>query len=527
MDNLTNYNNILKKYFGYDALKPQQFQIIDAIINKQKDVSAVLATGFGKSICYQLPFVITNKNVLVISPLIALMADQSYDMQNKNIPVCIFNSDTSKKEYAKYRKELRDGKTKIIYTTPEFFIKSQEFMEEMKDTLLMICIDEAHAVSTWGLDFRSSYTKLNVIKEWLPNTPILTLTATASEKVKVDIKTILNLDEPIEIIGDFNRPNLYIEAVEKNINYIYKIINLIKKYPNDYTIIYATTRDETEKLAEILNSKDIKCKAYHAGMSSEDRKQIQDDYIAGEYKCMIATIAFGMGINIPNVRLVIHNNCPKNLESYYQEIGRAGRDNVKSECYMFYANKDFTRNKTFIKDIQDKDHKEYHEQQIRNMEKYVHTKECRRKLLLANFGQEIVNCDNCDNCINNVVAEEENKVDYTTEFIILLNAIKVVHNKFGLSTIIKMLTGKKLKDFMMNQPFYGMGKENGSEDWWKLFARELINNDYIIETQRAGAFGTTCGLTNKGLKELGKNNNFMLNIIIDPKQKIKKIVKKK
>ena len=506
---LIEYNKILNEYFNHKELKPQQFDIIDTIINKQKDVCAILATGFGKSLCYQLPYLITNKTVIVISPLIALMADQGYEMNEKNIPVCIFNSETSKTDFVKYKKVLEKGKARLVYMTPEFFVKSEEFVKQLSNNLLMVCVDEAHAVSTWGLDFRVSYTKLNIIKEWLPETPILTLTATASVKVRKDIIKILELVEPIEIIGDFNRPNLYINVEPKDVDYINKMASIIQKFPDDYVIIYASTREETEKLALKLGAQNINCKAYHAGMSTEERTEIQTKFLEGDYKCMIATIAFGMGINISNVRAVIHNNCPKNMESYYQEIGRAGRDGEPSECHLFYSDNDFRINRYFLKSMTNLEHKEYQEEQIRTFEHYIYSKECRKKVLLSAFGQKLDACNFCDNCKRNlnknqVKQEYEN---YVKAFYIIMKAIKLVDGKFGITSIINLLVGKKAKDFMMKQPFFNTGTEYKA-DWWKAFAKQLIHNNYLIEKQRTGAFGSTVSLTIKGKQAFNKLNKY-------------------
>ena len=390
--------------------------------------------------------------------------------------------------------------------TPEYLIKAEDFLKKLVeiDNLAMICIDEAHAVSTWGLDFRPSYTKLNVIREWIPEIPILTLTATASTKVKEDIINILGLENPFEVIGNFDRPNLTIKVFPRSDDIMYNIGSLLNTYKNDYIIIYCKTRDETEKLAETINNYGIKCESYHAGISDKKRNEIQQGFIDGTYKCMIATIAFGMGINIPNVRLVIHYNCPKNIESYYQEIGRAGRDGKPSECYLFYSKKDFYVNRIFLKTITNDVHRAYQENQIRLIEKYVYSGECRRKLLLINFGQKIESCTNCDNCLKKITPSKneikQDLSDYTKEVYILLSLLNKIDDKFGSGMTISILLGKKskVKANMTNYEEYGCGVSFGNEDWWKDFLRILINDDYLIETQVKGSFGSTLSLTNKG-----------------------------
>jgi Werner syndrome ATP-dependent helicase len=456
--------------------------------------------------------------VIVISPLIALMQEQGEEMKRRGIPVCVFNSTntTREKEEIKILLTNSSSEYRLIYMTPEYLIKSEDFVKNLAkiNNLAMVCIDEAHAVSTWGLDFRPSYTKLNVIREWIPEIPILTLTATASTKVKNDIIKILELNNPLEITGNFDRPNLTIRVSPRGENVINDITALLEKYKNQYIIIYCKTRDETDKLAENINKYGIKCEAYHAGINDVLRTEIQKGFINGTYKCIIATIAFGMGINIPNVRLVIHYNCPKNMESYYQEIGRAGRDGLPSECCLFYSKKDFTMNRLFLKSIMDDDQRNYQENQIRLIEKYVYSTECRRKLLLVSFGQKVESCINCDNCLRtlNVLKDIDNaktnieeqeslkNTDYTKESYMLLNLLYKLNDKFGSGMLVNVLLGKetKIKDYMTEYDEFGLGEQVANEKWWKEYIRHLINNDYLLETQVKGSFGSTLSITNKG-----------------------------
>jgi Werner syndrome ATP-dependent helicase len=505
---LSSYNTILNKYWNYPSLKPEQYTIISNALDG-RDVCAVLATGFGKSICYQLPTMIAKKCVIVVSPLIALMHEQGEEMKNKNIPVCVFNSTKNQKEKEQLKYNVLKGEYMLIYMTPEYLIRSENFLQKLVEinNLAMICIDEAHAVSTWGLDFRPSYTKLNVIRDWIPEIPIVTLTATASTKVKEDISKTLGLINPYEVVGNFDRPNLTIKVYPRSDNVMVNIGSLLQTYKNEYIIIYCKTRDETDKLAETINNYGVKCESYHAGIADIKRNEIQQDFIDGKYKCMIATIAFGMGINIPTVRLVIHYNCPKNIESYYQEIGRAGRDGLPSECYLFYSKKDFYVNRLFLKTITDDVHRAYQESQIRLIEKYVYSSECRRKLLLVNFGQNMESCVNCDNCLKKLNFEKKDDLepnikmeDYTKQVYLLLNLMLRINDKFGTGMTVNILLGKssKVKEYMCKFEEYGTGLSFGDENWWKEFIRILINNDYLIETQVKGSFGTTLSLTNKG-----------------------------
>lgn len=499
------YNELLQKYWGYSGLKPIQFEIIKKIIEENKDVCAILATGFGKSICYQLPYLITKKNVIVISPLIALMMEQGQEMESKGIPTAVFNSETTSKKKSQEKEEIIKGNNKLIFMTPEFFIKSFDFIQAIRENLLMVCIDEAHAVSTWGLDFRPGYTELGVIREWVPEIPILTLTATASTKVREDIYRILNLSNPELVVGNFDRPNLFIRVFPRESNVIDTMSLLLNKYKDQYAIIYCKTRDDTDLVASKLKDMGFGAESYHAGMGDKIKKQVQQDFIDGKTKIMCATIAFGMGINIPGVRLVIHYNCPKNMESYYQEIGRAGRDGKPAECVLFYSSKDFQINRFLIKDMKNLQQKSYQEDQIRQIEKYVWTDCCRRKVILSNFGQSLEYCSNCDNCLRkkSKTDEEIKSIDYTCPIYLLFNVLTKLNGKFGLGMCINVLLAKqsKIKEWMGEWEEYGSGISFGKDDWWKQLVRYLINDDYIIETQAPGMFYSTTNLTVKG-KEL-------------------------
>ena len=510
-----NYNKLLKQYWGYPGLKPTQFEIIKKVIEESKDVCAVLATGFGKSICYQLPYLITQKNVIVISPLIALMVEQGQEMEKKGIPVAVFNSETTSKKKSQEKEEIAGGINKLIFMTPEFFIKSYDFIQEIRKNLLMVCIDEAHAVSTWGLDFRPGYTELGVIREWVPEIPILTLTATASTKVREDIYRILKLDSPELVIGNFDRPNLLIKVLPRTSNILDSICDLLNKYPTQYAIIYCKTRDDTDLVSDQLRELGFGAESYHAGMADKTKKQVQQDFIDGKTKIMCATIAFGMGINIPGVRLVIHYNCPKNIESYYQEIGRAGRDGKPAECVLYYSSKDFQVNRFLIKDMKNLQQKMYQEDQIRQIEKYVWASCCRRKVILANFGQVVESCVNCDNCLRKNSSKQKTGInhtdsddvdvdiedkDYTCPIYLLLNVLYKLNGKFGFGMCINVLLAKqsKVKDWMIEWTEYGTGLSFGKDDWWKQLVRYLINDDLVIETQAQGAFFSTTDLTLKG-----------------------------
>ena len=496
MNKQIEYNELLKKYFGYEKLKPEQFEIIDKVVNENKDVLAVLATGFGKSITYIMPHLITNKNVVVISPLIALIKDQSNMIQKMNVPVCVLNSTNTQKTTEK--KNILKGQNKIIFITPEYLELCKDFIVAMHkaNSLCCIAIDESHCVSTFS-DFRPSYTKLHVFKKWVPNVPILALTATASKKVREDIKKTLSVN-PHVIIGGFDRPNLYLQVRPKSKNVQEDLKYLLEKYKNEYIIIYCKTRDETDNITEMINNMGINCLAYHAGLDSEIREETQNKFIEGQIKCIIATVAFGMGINVKNIRLVIHYGCPKNIESYYQEIGRAGRDGEFSECHMFYSNKDFAQNRYFIKEIKNETHRNYQSQQIQLIEKYVFSMECRRILLLKSF-DEIINSNNCKNCDNCLKKKNIITFDFTVALYNLLILINDLNGKYGSTFLINIIRGsnaKNIYDHHKKNQVYGMGKKY-SLLWWKNVVRILINQEYLKEVSLQGKFGSVIGSTDK------------------------------
>lgn len=503
-NNLNKYNKILFDFFGFKSLKNKQYEIIDKVVNDKKDVCAVLATGFGKSICYQLPFLITNKCVIIISPLLSLMGDQKIKLDKLNIPVCCLNSECSDK--MDIINDIFDGNNKIIFMTPEYLIKSQEFIKSLneQEQLCLFAIDEAHCVSTWGNDFRTSYTQLYKIREWVNNVPILALTATASDKVKDDICKQLTLNNPHRVIGSFDRPNLYISVNNCTNNMKNDFGYLLDKYKNEYIIIYCKTRLQTEEISKKINNLKIGINSlpYHAGLSTDIKNKTQKKFVDGDCKCIVATVAFGMGIDISTVRLVIHYGCPKNIESYYQEIGRAGRDGKDSYCYLFYSNKDFMLNRFFLDSMTNKKEKEYQLNQLRIMERYIYTSECRRKIILENFNENydsnncLNKCDNCKKKINIV------KKDFTILGYKLLILVKAFNGNYGIGTFINILRGSKAKtvpNHIKKLTMYGSGIEH-SQNWWKIFTRMLINKEYLRLKNISGSFGTVLECTKKGIK---------------------------
>jgi ATP-dependent DNA helicase RecQ len=509
---LNNYNEYLKKYFGYDTLKDKQFDIIYNLLELKKDVCAILPTGYGKSICYQLPFYILNKTIFVVSPLISLMKDQMESMQKLNIPVSCLNSSIQNKSIIK--NDLLNGNHKIVYITPEYLVFSKDFIKELyqKNYIGLFAIDEAHCISEWGADssFRPDYRKLKLIKKIIKDVPILSLTATANKTVQNDICKSLRLDDPIMISSSLYRNNLNISIFKKN-NIKKDILPLLDNL-NGSCIIYAKTRDECDKIAKIIKENNYKCESYHAGMRTDKRNDIQNQFITNQINIIVATIAFAMGIDKSDIRLVCHYGSPSDLSSYYQEIGRAGRDGEKSDCIMFYSNTDFRVSRYFLKDIDNAQFKKYKEKQIINMEKFIGLQECRWKSIIKYFDNSITfdKCGNCDNCNNEIT---ETKIDLSEQTYILIKLLTKLNNKYGAIVLINILRGsksKKVSSFMKRITVYGRGIKY-SVKWWKCLIRILINEDYIYEETIDSGFGTTIRTTNKGIQwynSVIKNSKF-------------------
>lgn len=483
-------NNYYKQLYPDRNLKDLQLKIINNLL-KGKDVIALLATGYGKSICYQLPFIITKKCVIVISPLIALMEDQMISLNKVNISTICFNSNLTNQLKDVEKMELIDcDVNKMIYMTPEFAVKESGFIKELYDLdkLCLVAIDEAHCISQWGMEFRKDYKSLYFFKDIMPNLPIYACTATATPKVCNDIASSLKLNKPVFIKSSFDRKNLYIECNNKT-DTESDLLPYLTEFRDDFIIIYVKTRDDTERISKIVNSLDISSEAYHGGMNAKKRKEIHNKFATGIIKCIIATIAFGMGID-QNIHLVIHYGLPSEMESYYQEIGRAGRDGIESKCILFWDKKDIVISKMLLKDIVDVNYKKFREQQINIMEKWTHTKECRKKLILGHFGEIINKCMKCDNC-NIKKKKEVKKIDYTPlyypSYLIIKCFFKIKGTGFGSIKLINILKGSKSKNIedQHNNTMYSLGKEY-DVNFLKELIKVLIHNEYLGEQMLTG-----------------------------------------
>ncbi len=506
----------LKKYFGYDKFRPEQEEIINSVL-AGNDNFVLMPTGGGKSLCFQLPALELPGITLVISPLIALMKDQVDALQANGVPAEFINSSISPAEITRIQKEAEAGELSLLYIAPERFAnrESREFLQGLNISL--IAIDEAHCISEWGHDFRPEYRNLRNLKTLFPRVPLIALTATATTKVREDIINQLDIPDAKIFISGFNRPNLHLRVIEKKNAYA-KLINLLKKHQDESVIIYCFSRKDTEKLAADLKHAGHKALAYHAGLDANRRKKNQDLFIRDEVNIMIATIAFGMGIDKPDVRLVVHYSFPKSLEGYYQEIGRAGRDGLTSQCVMFYTFADANKHQYFIRNIEDDTLRNQAERKLQEVIDFANTKLCRRQHILKYFGEhyEDVNCQSCDNC-----TIERANFDATIITQKILSAIIRTGNRFGENHIIAILKGKKsekITSYNHDQlSVYGLAKDL-SDQALKDIINQLIHLG-LIKKQTDIYAGLS--VTPLGTKFLNNRETIELNRIAQEEEEIK------
>jgi len=480
---------LMKETFGYNDFKPKQYEIINNIINGI-DVCAILPTGYGKSLTFQLPGIYLDKPTVIVSPLISLMEDQCYNLKKIGINACCYNS-TIPNKYA-LKSEILEGYYKFIYITPETIIVSKELLEMLNEShgISLIAIDEAHCISTYGFDFRSAYRQLSYVREMFPDIPILTLTATATNQVVQDICDVMNFQNYIIVKSSFDRPNLELNILRKNKKMSEDLMPIINKHKNQPTIIYCLTKKETHKISDMLEKYDINCGIYHSSIDNDEKTRIHHQFLNGEINYIVATIAFGMGINKPNVRVVIHYGCPKNVESYYQEIGRAGRDGNDSYCYLLYGFQDFRLHQYFINNTTNLEYKINCGGLLEVMKNYVLSNQCRRKLLLNYFNENYQNkCDKCDVCysesgIASAITDLEVKPiseEANNESLWLINLINEINENYGKTYYIDILRGsnsKKIKKNHKSTSYYGIGK-NKSIEWWENLIKVLVKRKYL------------------------------------------------
>ena len=477
--------DVLHKYYGYTSFRKGQENIITSIINKE-DVLAIMPTGGGKSICYQVPALCLDGITIVISPLISLMKDQVDALKTMGVKARLINSSLSNSEYNEALEEIENDECKIIYIAPER-LDSMDFVNIIRGkNISQVAIDEAHCVSQWGHDFRVSYKKIPYFINRLDKRPIVTaFTATASNEVREDIINILNLHNPAVYITGFDRENLSINIVKSSSKNKYTL-DYVENHKNESGIIYASTRKEVETIYEGLLKRNYSVAKYHAGLSNEARKEYQENFINDDIKIMVATNAFGMGIDKPNIRWVLHYNMPQSIENYYQEIGRAGRDGEDSECVLLFSPGDVHTQKYLVEvGIENPERKRVQYKKLQQIVDLVYSNTCYRKNILNYFGEIFLDdCNNCSNCLN-----EGEVVDKTLDAQKVISCIARMKRSFGATMIIDVLRGSKNKK-VLDLGFdtlttYGIMKNYSNEDL-KTFINTLVSHGFLDVVENIG-----------------------------------------
>lgn len=481
--------HILRSVFGYDEFISLQQNVMENVL-RGKDTLAVMPTGGGKSLCYQIPALIFDGITIVVSPLIALMKDQVDQLSELGVPGVILNSSLSPQEYKSNVERIRQGAMKLLYAAPETLLKPNmaAFLESLPVSCL--AIDEAHCISEWGPDFRPEYRELAHIRARMPKAVCIALTATATPRVRADIRSSLGFSESSEFVASFDRENLFLRVVPKEAP-VRQVVEFLRRFSNESGIIYCLTRKHVDALASTLQSQGFSVCSYHAGLSEEERNRSQERFVRDEVQIIVATIAFGMGINKSNVRFVIHYDIPKNIESYYQEIGRAGRDGLRSECLLLFSYGDLHKVRAFIDKKRDEE-KRAANLQLHAMVQFAESDVCRRIPLLNYFGESYgrEKCGLCDNCL----AGERETVDITIPAQKFLSCVKRTGERFGIMHIIQVLRGsrgaKVLKFGHDRLSTYNIGREYTVRQWQQM-ARQLLHKGLMVQDPEFGSLSLT------------------------------------
>ena len=498
----------LKHYFGFDTFKGDQKAIIENVLSG-KDTFVLMPTGGGKSLCYQLPALLLEGTAVVISPLIALMKNQVDAIRQVSADDGIahfMNSSLNKAALEQVKNDVVSGRTKLLYVAPESLTKDDnvDFLRGVK--ISFYAVDEAHCISEWGHDFRPEYRRIRPIINEIGKAPVIALTATATDKVRGDIKKNLGMVNAVEFKSSFNRPNLYYEVRPKTKEIDKEIIKFIRQNTGKSGIIYCLSRRKVEELAEVLRANDINARAYHAGMDTATRTQTQDAFIMEEIDIIVATIAFGMGIDKPDVRYVIHYDIPKSLEGYYQETGRAGRDGGEGQCITFYAYKDIQKLEKFMegKPVSEQD---IGRQLLQETASYAETSVCRRKVLLHYFGEDYTrdNCGNCDNCLH-----PKERIEAKDDLMLVLQTILAVKENFKVNHIINIIVGHATEEIISHKhddlEVFGRG-DNKEPRYWNAVVRQALLGEYILkEVENYGLLKVTV----RGKKFMQKPVSFLI-----------------
>ena len=489
---------ILQHQFGYGEFRYGQKEIIENIM-AGKDSFVLMPTGGGKSLCYQVPALMFEGLTVVVSPLIALMKDQVDQLRLNGISAAFLNSTQSTDEQRWVSQQLNDQKLKLLYVAPErIFANEARFLSYLKQCKVsLFAIDEAHCISSWGHDFRPEYLQLAQLKNYFPEIPVIALTATADKQTRDDILNKLNLKQPKTFVSSFNRANIYY-YIERKKNYLERLLNYLDQHKSDAGIIYCLSRNSTEEVAQKLTDAGFPAKPYHAGLDQQTRQKHQEEFLRDEVKIMVATVAFGMGINKSNVRFVIHVDLPKNIEGYYQETGRAGRDGLPSDALLFYGAGDVAKLRKFAEVEGNKEQTDIMIGKLNKMQQFCEARTCRRKYLLNYFGEQANNnCGSCDICLSDF-----EKVDATIEAQKILSAVYRLKESFGMQYVVDFLKGsksEKIKEEHKDLKTYGIGQDLPKELWMDHI-RDLVQLGFLKQSEGAYPVLQLTNASNKVLK---------------------------